>query len=324
MEALTRVLVTGAGGYLGGRLLAALRAGTGVRIRATARSSQPGLEPAHEVHLLDLLGDAAGLRRLCEGVDTVVHLAGPNETRAAADPDGVLAETVLAGRRVAAAAAAAGVRRIVYVSTIHVYGAAMVPGADLAETTVPQPRSVYAVARLAVEHLVAASGCEAVILRLTNGVGAPVAPSVDRWSLVANDLCRQAALDGRLQLRSPGTQWRDFVALQDVCRVLTAFAAGDELSPGTYLVGSGSPMTVRDLARLVADAVEAETGTRPPLEAPPPEGRPPSPWRVDVDRLTGMGLRPITPIESAVTETVRFCLRNREALSGRDPKAVVR
>lgn len=307
------MLVTGAGGYLGGRLVKAL-ADAGTRVRASARTWSPVLEPADEVAMLDLLGDQALVRRACEAVDTVVHLAGPNETVAAADPDAALADTVVAGQRVADAAALAGVHRIVYVSTVHVYGAAMVPGALLSEQTVPEPRSPYAIARLAVEHLVAASGSEAVVLRLTNGVGAPAAPGVDRWTLVANDLCRQAVLEGTLRLRSSGMQWRDFVALEDVCRVLIACSAGSEAPSGTYLLGSGSPMTVRDLARLVADVVEAETGTRPSLEAPPPQNRPLKPWRVDVGRLAALGLDATVSLESAVRETVRFCLRHRDAL----------
>ena len=53
-----------------------------------------------------------------------------------------------------------------------------------------------------------------MILRLTNAVGAPADPSVDRWSLVANDLCPPGRADGRLALRSAGVQWRDFVALE--------------------------------------------------------------------------------------------------------------
>jgi UDP-glucose 4-epimerase len=262
----------------------------------------------------DLANEPERLRDAVDGADAVVHLAGVNEAVAAAEPDRALAETVVTARRVGAACTAAGVGRIVYVSTVHVYGAALDPGATVTENTVPEPRSVYAVARLAVEHLIAGAGIDAVALRLTNGVGAPVAPQVDRWSLVANDLCRQAVTEGELHLRTDGLQWRDFVALDDVCRVLAAAVDPARVAPGTYNFGSGAPCTVRALAELVADVVDTETGTKPPLRAPEPLGEPVAPYVVSSRRLDAFGLQSALPLRSAIEQTVRFCVAHRDAL----------
>ena len=155
------------------------------------------------------------------------------------------------------------------------------------------------------------------MLRLTNAVGAPDDPRVDRWTLVANDLCRQGALTGRLELRSSGVQWRDFVALHDVCSIVGSASrvAQPVLPPGTYNLGSGTPTTVRDLAGMVQDAFEHATGTRPDLVAPAPEADRPQPYRVSVESAARHGLRAMTPLEEAVEETVRFCLEHREELA---------
>ncbi len=152
------------------------------------------------------------------------------------------------------------------------------------------------------------------MLRLTNSVGAPDDPSVDRWSLVANDLCRQGALSGRLVLRTSGVQWRDFVALGAVCRAIVAAARSDRLPPGTYNIGSGAPLRVRDLAEMIAEQFTSRTGRRPPLEAPDPEPQPPGPYRVRVDRARSHGLELGDPLDEALAETVRFCLEHREEL----------
>jgi len=258
------------------------------------------------------------LRDVLAGTSTVVHLAGTNEAVAAADPDRALAETAAAARQVGEACSAVGVRRVVYVSTVHVYGAALVAGATVSEDTVPQPRSVYAVARLAAEHLLAGSAPETVVVRLTNGVGAPIAPQVERWSLVANDLCRQAVTTGRLRLRTDGLQWRDFVALGDVCRVLAATLDPSRVPVGTYNLGSGQPLTVRDLAGLVQDSTEAAGTRRPPLQAPPFEREPTKPAVVTSERFAALGLRTEVPVRAAVDETVRFCLDHRKALERRE------
>jgi UDP-glucose 4-epimerase len=219
---------------------------------------------------------------------------------------------------VARVAADSGVARFAYLSTVHVYGRALAEDAVITEATVPEPGAVYGIARLASEHAIRAEaergGTAVVVLRLTNSVGAPVDAAVDRWTLVANDLCRQAATTGRLRLQSPGVQWRDFVALADVVRAIASAIGPDGLPAGTYNLGSGAPMTILDLAALVQDAFEAETGVRPPLDAPPAPAHRPRPYTVDVGRLRALGFEPEVPVATAVAETARFCLRHREAL----------
>lgn len=306
-----RLLVTGAAGYLGSRLCATLKGQHGVSIRALVRTDTPWAA-ADELVTADLL--TADLGPVVDGIDAVVHLAGANEVAAQADPDGAVTTTVSAARRLASALPAA--TRVVYVSTVHVYGAAMAGGATVRETTVASPRHPYAIARLAAEHTLAAAGVDLVVLRLTNSVGAPVDPRVARWTLVANDLCRQAATDGRLVLRTHGMQWRDFIHQADACDVITAALDPAAVPAGTWNLGSGTPMTVRDLADLVADAFGRLTGTRPPLDAPAPPDPPPPPVTVDVSRLTSLGLAARRSVSDAVDETARFCLDHRGELRG--------
>jgi UDP-glucose 4-epimerase len=300
------VVVTGAGGYLGGRVVTHLAAAGGRRVRAISRRPAPWLSVPADV--LDLAAEEVGLTELVTGADAVVHLAGANEVMAAHDPDRALADTVAAARHVAEACADAGVGRLVYISTVHVYGRALAPGATVTEDELPAPLSTYAIARLAAEHIVTAALADAVVLRLTNGVGRPAAPEVERWSLVANDLCRQAATTGALRLRTDGMQWRDFVALDDVCRVVAAALDPLAVPVGTYNLGSGTPLTVRGLAELVQQAVESATGSRPPLSSAAPTGAPGPPYFVATDRLAALGLGAEVPIEDAIDETVRFCL----------------
>jgi UDP-glucose 4-epimerase len=311
---LSKVLVTGAGGYIGGRLVRAL-ADTGLQVRALVRDPAPWLRV--EQTACDLCTVAPDdLADACRDVSAIVHLAGENEITAARSPAGALGSTVVAAERLAETARRTGVQRLVYLSTVHVYGARIRPGATLTEELRPEPRSAYAISRLACEHVaatLAAGAYELIVLRLTNAVGAPADPRVNRWSLVANDLARQGAREGRLALRSSGVQWRDFVALSDVCTAIAA-AAGGTLAPGTYNLGSGTASTVLALAGLVQDAFEQQTGARPALEAPPSEGDAPEAYRVAVQRIGSGGVQAGGPLAAAVGETVAFCLEHRGQL----------
>lgn len=309
---MTSLTITGAGGYLGSSVAAAA-VGTGEReVRCVVRHATADL-PGRVIQVRDLRREAA---TAIAGTDAVVHLAAPNEVVTAADPDRANADTVELSRAVAEACATGGVRRIVYVSTVHVYGAALGPGAVVDEDTRPVPGDVYAQARLASEETIArhARGCEVVVLRLTNAVGPPAHPSVERWTLVANDLCRQAARGGDLRLRSSGLQWRDFIALPEATRVILAAADG-RIRSGTYNLGSGVPTTILDLAEQVADAASRLGLPRPAVIAG--SGGPTGPseaFHVSVDRLGGEGFRPRAEVARELEDTIAFCSVHPESM----------
>ena len=115
MAANRNVLVTGASGYVGRRLVARL-AERGTPTRALVHRSRAGLPPGVETVEGDIT-DASTLARACEGVDVVVNLASITADRKppAGGYDRVNAEGAVA---LAVAARTAGVRRFVHLAGI--------------------------------------------------------------------------------------------------------------------------------------------------------------------------------------------------------------
>lgn len=305
---LKRVLITGAGGYIGGRLVREFGE-RGIDVRIVERVERPWHADVDK-RIVDLARDS--LDGVCAGVDAVVHLAGPHEVHAARDPDAALATTIVGTRRIAAAAADAAIRRFIYLSTVHVYGAALAPGVTITESTPPAPRHPYAIARLASEH-VAQAELAATVFRLTNAVGAPIEPSVDRWSLVVNDLCRQAVLRGELRLSSDGSSSRDFVPLADVCRIL-ADATMDGPEPDTYNLASGDSRSIRSIAEDVSAVAAGILGAALPIIAAPASGSPPAPYTVSTGKLAAAGVRVRESVADAIRETLLFCIARKDEL----------
>ncbi|HET9725951.1 MAG TPA: NAD-dependent epimerase/dehydratase family protein, partial [Gemmatimonadales bacterium] len=118
---MTRVLVTGANGFIGRALCETLVArGLGVRAAVRSPAAVPG-----EVRTIGEIGPATEWRRVLAHVDTVVHLAArvhvARET--AADPLAAYRAVNVAGTaRLAQECAAARVPRLVFVSSIKVNG----------------------------------------------------------------------------------------------------------------------------------------------------------------------------------------------------------
>lgn len=308
------VLVTGGLGYLGGRITRGLAGSKGYSVHITTRKKEcppcPWLSPDRCVQMD--LADHRSVRSACEGMDAIIHLAALNENESAADPLRALLINGAGTLRLVEAAVSAGVRRVLYFSTAHVYGAPLT--GRITEETVPRPVHPYAITHRVAEDFVLAArsqgSLDGMVVRLSNGIGAPALADVDRWTLVGNDLCRQAVTGHALRLRTSGLQERDFIALSDVVRgtehllSLEADAPGD----GLFNLGGECSMTIRSLAELVRERCTAVLGFTPTLAVPPGGQRPTGePLVYSIDRLKATGFRLEGRLVEEIDATLAFC-----------------
>lgn len=161
------VAVTGANGFVGSRLCAHLGQ-HGVRVRALARSALNG----EDTRIVGDLGPDTRWDGALEDVDCVVHCAARVHmiTDTHADPLEAFRQVNVEGTRaLAKAAAAQGVRRFVFLSSLKVMGETTKPGQPFRADDDPAPQDAYAVskweAELALRDVAQASGMEWVVVR---------------------------------------------------------------------------------------------------------------------------------------------------------------
>jgi UDP-glucose 4-epimerase len=148
-----RALVTGAGGFLGRHVVAALRA-RGVEVRALDRTGLPGGAPGVETFRADLC-TSPDLAAAFAGVDVAVHLAAA----LSGPPERQLADTVLGTTRFLDAMAEGPCRRLVHASSFAVYDWSAIAGA-LREASPLEPeaelaaRDAYSIAKARQERIV--------------------------------------------------------------------------------------------------------------------------------------------------------------------------
>ena len=299
-ESTSRVLITGGLGYLGGRITAHLmESNPHAPLRLLTRRT-PDQIPlwAKQLDVVrgDLL-DAGSLAAALEDVDTVIHLAAANEIESQRDPGAAL-DTVGKGTlNLLQACVAQNARRFIYFSTFHVYG----PSADqpITEGTPARPVHPYAITHLTAEGLVDwhrhSYDINTLILRVSNGYGFPADPLIRRWTLVFNDLCRQAVEQGEIRLRSNGKAHRDYVAIGDVARAVNHFLSipTESWEDGLFNLGGESSLSVLKVAEIVADRFRSLCGHEVPIRIEAtmgPEHEQPVDYRIDKLKGTGFQL----------------------------------
>ena len=269
-------LVTGAAGFIGRSIAAALLA-RGETVRGVdnfitgKRSNLVGLEAMEFIE--GDLADPAVCERACAGVEVVFHEAAlASVPRSVADPVSTNVACVDATLNLLVAARAAGVRRVVYAASSAAYGDA--PTLPKHEEMLPDPISPYAVAKLAGEHYMRAFtrvyGLETVVLRYFNVFGPYQDPS-SHYSGVLAIFCRRMLAGEQPTIYGDGEQSRDFTYIDNVvhANLLAATAPAEKVSGQMMNTATGSRITLNETFEILREL----TGYNgQPAYAPPRAG----------------------------------------------------
>ncbi|MDC0883282.1 NAD-dependent epimerase/dehydratase family protein [Litorivicinus sp.] len=245
------VAVTGASGFVGAALCGELNA-RGFAVRGTVRSlhssfSAPGVKPV-EVGHLDAATDWSSA---LAGVDYVIHCAARAHVMHETEADALAAYrsvNVDGSRRLAEQAAAAGVRRLVCLSSIKVNGEQTALGAPFLFSDSPAPEDSYGVSKWEAEQVLwavaANTGLEVVVVRppLVYGLGA------------------KGNLERLLKLVRPGLplplgmvlNQRSLIGLDNLVDLLICCVEHPAAAGQTLLVSDGEDVSTPDLLRHMA------------------------------------------------------------------------
>ena len=257
------VLVTGAGGFIGGHLVARLvREGADVRafVRYNSRNDRGTLdwldpELVREVDVvLGDLRDIESVQQAAQGVETIFHLGAQIAIPYSfVNPRDFFETNVLGTLNVAQAALRGGAAKVVHTSTSEVYGTAQrVP---IAEDHPLEPQSPYAASKVAADKLMDAwhrtYELPVCVLRPFNTYG----PHQSARAVIPTIISQ--ALTGSVRLGSLHPR-RDLTFVTDTVSAFLAAAEAPATVGRTIHLGTGDDVAVGDIVKLVGTLLDRE------------------------------------------------------------------
>jgi UDP-glucose 4-epimerase len=200
--------------------------------------------------------DLDAMSHALRGIDVVYHLAGASDVdKALEDPLGTVRLNVQGTATVAEAARRNNLRRVVFASTVWVYGATVgeSPLAESAPVSTADAGHIYTSTKLAGE-MVLHSFAELYDLRFTIlRYGIPYGPRM-RDALVIAKFVQRALAGQPLTIAGDGLQVRNFVYVEDLARA-HVLALDDAAQNEVLALDGAVPVTIREIAETVVELV---------------------------------------------------------------------
>ena len=188
--------------------------------------------------------------------DVVVNLASLNSSDASKEPELAKKIKVEGTKYLLNELSRFSIKKYINISTSHVYGKNLT--GTITEESKINPSDIYSEVHSKADEIISLyDGVipEVYSLRLTNGVGSPLNKYSNCWSLLVNDLCKQAVISRKIVLKAPRYTKRDFIPIDFIVNSISCFLDKDtsRLDSKFCNISSGKLTTISSIANLIRD-----------------------------------------------------------------------
>jgi len=299
-----KILITGAGGFIGGHL-ADWFSRSGCTVALTDRGTPPAADPATKAdvtwHAMDTCSPEFREMMVAGRFDYIFHFAGnANVNTSVERPAYDFQQNCLATFEMLEALRTSKSEAIfVYASSAAVYGDPVRLPISEADLTIPI--SPYGVSKLAAERYVTAYcklyGLKGLSLRMFS----PFGPGLRKQ--IVFDLSRRIMAGNALEVFGDGSQTRDFIYIDDLVSAILTITRAAPHDGGIYNIGRGIATPTSEIAETLVALINPEVTVR--YNQAQAAGNPDK-WRADIGKLLALGWTPSVSLQDGLAETARW------------------
>lgn len=323
---MTKILITGANGYIGARLSTYLSE-NGHQVTALCYPSAPTDSKWSSCIFNVIVGDIRDESTLTElsnlDIDCIIHLISLDHNQCNKLPIlNIQAVNVTPTWNLLEKFKSKNLKRLIYFSTFQVYGQ-IKSHSIITEETPVNTQNIYGLTHLLSENICnyyhTTTDIDCLSVRLSNSYGSPVFADNNCWWLVINELCKEAFESNVIKLKSDGSPLRDFIHGSDVCRAINLLIKKEtKTTTNTFNLCTGTTYTILELAQMI-QRVYQERYTKE-IEILLPEGASLkqqssdpriSRYQIDNRRLSELGFLAQMTIKDGVNELFDYLEKNK-------------
>jgi UDP-glucose 4-epimerase len=299
-----KLLITGGAGFIGSHLVEHFQGiASEIIVLDNLRSGYlTNLTGLDHTFVHGCITDRALVDSIMPGTDYVFHLAAMISVPESMDKPIECNHINVTGLlNVLESAANHGVKKLVLASSAAVYGDN--PVVPKIEDMIPEPKSPYAITKLAGEYYLDMFRLEGRInttsLRFFNVFGPRQDPN-SAYAAAVPIFIQKALANQPITIFGDGLQTRDFIFVKDVANALAHTAHSTDMH-GTYNVGYGNSITIQQLAQEIIRL----TGSKSQILHAPTRPGDVKHSRASIDHLTNTGWKASTTLTEALALTVQ-------------------
>lgn len=300
-----RILVTGAGGFIGSHVADRLSSIDCTLALVDRETDRVVPKPGDVTHHAFEIGSPEFRAFMIEGAfDYIFHFAGnANVGLSVRKPAQDFRDNCLATFEMLEALRRASFQGIfVFASSAAVYGNPV--RLPIAESDPTNPISPYGVSKLAVERYLRTYselyGLKGLSLRMFS----PFGPRLCKQ--IVFDLTRRALTSHELEVYGDGTQARDFIYVDDLVSAIFCLTCGAPHDGSAFNIGRGVATSTGEIAEQLVRIVGRDLPIRYNHAATAGD---PDKWRADISTLTRLGWAPSTSLATGLAKTVHWIAR---------------
>ena len=263
-----KILITGASGYLGGRLSGFFSKTHHLRLASRKEVFDLSLSNQNTIEqfLIDW-NDLESINNSLLNIDTVIHLAGLNAEESFKNPIKAIEINKNNTQKILSLAIKNDVENFIYLSTAHVYSNPL--QGIITEDSCIKGDHPYATSHFMGENILFDMHSKGLIngkiLRLSNAYGSPLSKSVNCWMLVINNLCKQLVIDKKMKLKTNGNQRRNFISISDTAKAIEHLIYAEHQTNPIFNIGSKWNPKIKEVVNYLANRFEIITNYKPDI-----------------------------------------------------------